>query len=815
MTADFGGLRMKHLIKIIALISALCIMLGALSGCGGVSSVKYEYKNYEDVVVHDVENLENGVVAESDDFKMIWHKSSIGSDGMEYDRAAIEFVSKKDGTVWSTTPKKYYDSTDPAALYGAGLINSSVVVTVRNGERVFSYDAYEQAIMYGRFSSKKCEDKNGITVTYYFDASGIIVSVDYYLEDGAFKVSVDPKNVNSYMIDTSANAGVHGESSAGPVQYIVSVTPAPFMCSTENTPANSKDSYVVVPSGSGALMYTDVRTDNSLRVFGDFQLNPDGTEGLVYGQDYAVDKYNNPLNETPITMPFYGIKAGNNALCAIIEQSAEACKITARLGDTTLGTDFTKDPPPPGYSYIAATYNVLGYDSIFTNDRWRLQYNEYTEQNLAPVVIGYYPLSGDQANYTGMAKRYQKYLVDKEKLKKSQDNQLLNVKLYGSFIQDELFAGIPYEKDIALTTYKEATEILSDLKKISGGSLTAIMQGYGDGGIDTEKLAGGFKLTGIVGSKSDLEEFVEYTTANSIKTFFNFDIVKFYESTKGYSVNFDVALNVNGIPSPVYDFLASTRARHEVKNGGKVGAKVSRSELPNVASDVVAFADKLGITGIGFNTLGNMAYSDYDVVEENGVAVFRNPVRLNMGNDVKAIVADAQKNNKTVLMDGTYAYGAVAADVIANIPSASNQNNIFDLEVPLYQIVFQGYKANSVSAINTAVNKREQFLKAIETGSGLSFELINNYYQDLSMQNMRGLHAALYSDNVKLIEDYVTEGKAYLTSVAGATIVSHQYMTKDVVKTVFDNGVTVYVNYGDTDYTSDIGVVKAQGFLNK
>ena len=812
MTADFGGLRMKHLFKIIALISALCLMLGMLSGCG---SVEVEYKNYVDVVPDTLENLENGVVAESDDFTMIWNKSSVGSDGNEYYRAAIEFVSKKDGSVWSTTPKSYYDTVDSAALFGAGLINSSVVVVAKNGERIFTYDAYEQSIMNGRFASAKCEDKNGITVTYYFDNSGIIVSVDYYLEDGAFKVAVDPKKVNSYMIDTSANEGIHGTRDAGPVQSILNVTPAPFVCSAENTPANSKDNYLVVPSGSGALMYTDLRSDASVRAFGDFQINPESTEGMVYGEDLAVDKYDDPVTDTPITMPFYGVKKGNTALCAIIEQGAEACKITARAGDATLGADYLSGTQSNGYSYIAASYSMIGYDFIYSDSRWRLQYNEYIEQNLQPLVIGYYHLGADQANYTGMAKRYQKYLADKENLKKSQDNQLLNVKFYGSFLQDELFAGIPYKKDIALTTYDQATAILDELKKISGGSLTAIMQGYGDGGVDSDKLAGGFKLTGVAGSKEDLKEFVEYTNSNGIKTFFNFDVVKFYESTKGFSLTNDVALNTNGIPAPVYNFLISTRERHKREKGGKVGALVARDTLNTVVNDAVALTDKLGITGIGFNTLGNLCYSDYTEVEIEGKEYFRNPLRTGMADDVKTITANTQENSKTVLMDGAFSYAATAADVITNMPNTSNRNNEFDLEVPLYQIVFQGYKANSVSAINLATNKRTQFLKAIETGSGLSFDIINDYNFELRKITSVALNAAVYADNAKLIEDYVTESKAFLTSVAGATIVDHQYLTEDVVKTVFDNGVTVLVNYGDTDYTSEFGVVKAQGFLNK
>jgi len=812
MTADFGGLRMKHLIKIIALISALCLVLGMLGGCSGVEA---EYKNFSDVVdLENIENLENGVVAETEYFKMVWNQTSKGSDGIDYPRAAIEFVSKKDGSVWSTTPKDYYDSTDAASIFGNGIINSSLVITVRNGEQTFAYNAYENAIVNGHFSSAKCADKNGITVTYYFQEIGIVVGVDYYLEDDGFKVGIDPKNINSYVAETELNMSVHGAKLYDAVQKVVSVTPAPFVCSTQNTEAGSKDSYLVLPSGSGALMYTDKRSDGVAREFGNYQTKPENTVGLVYGEDAAVDKYNDPYNDTPITMPFYGIKKDNTALCAIIEQAAEACKITASAGDPNLGLDMFAATPNNGYSYIAATYNVLGYNTVYNKGTWRLQYNDYVDQNITPLVIGYYPLSGDEANYTGIAKRYQKYLVDKENLKPSQENSLLNVKFYGSFVKDELFAGIPYDDEVALTTYAEATEILGELKKVSGGSLTATMQGFGDGGIDANGLAGGYTLTGASGNKKDLNNFIEYTKTNGIKTFFNFDTIRFYESTKGYSTNSDSALNLNGVPAPSYTFVQSTRGRFKRESGGKVGTLISRELLAESTGDAVALADELGITGIAFDTLGNISYSDYETMEDNE-KVYQYPWRNNMGNDVKKIVADTKANSKTVLMDGANSYAAVAADIITNIPTASEKYDSFDVEVPLYQIVFQGYRANSTGAINTATNKRSQFLKSIETGSGLSFELINNYYQELRKQTMRGLHAALYEDNVKLIEEYVNESKAFLTSVAGAKIVSHQYMTDDVTKTVFDNGVTVYVNYSDTDYASDIGTVKAQGFLNK
>ena len=340
------------------------------------------------------------------------------------------------------------------------------------------------------------------------------------------------------------------------------------------------------------------------------------------------------------------------------------------------------------------------------------------------------------------------------------------------------------------------------------------MYGFGEGGINNTELAGGYTLTGASGSKNDLKQFVEYTNQNGIKTFFNFDTIEFYESGNGYSTNSDVTTNINGIPAPVYQFWYSTRERYTRAQGGKVGAMIARDQLADATNDAVALADKFGITGLAFDTLGTICYSDYSEPED-GEYAHQYPWRNNMGNDVKEITAEVKKNNKTILMDGAYPYAAVGADIITNIPTVSNQNDGFDLDVPLYQIVFQGYRANSVGSINTATNKRTQFLRAIETGSGLSFSLMANYYQELRKQNMRGLHAALYEDNKDLIEEYVNESKNYLTSVAGATISDHAHITKDVTKTVFDNGVTVFVNYGDTDYKIGNTVVKAQNFLAK
>lgn len=751
---------MKHLKKLIALICALCLIFGVLSGC---SSEKVDTEEYD--LNAEMSNIESGVVAENDNFVLNWVK----------DRAVVTVTSKKDGTVWSSTPVDYLNSSTVNDFLGRELINSLLSITCRKAEQSFTYYASTSCIQNGRFSSEKID--NGLRVTFYFDEIELIAGLDIYLEDDAFKVKVDPEKIKYY-----------GDN------HVVNVTPVPFMCSSKNTEAGNQNEYLVIPSGSGAIMYTDLRSDGALRTF----------ESDMYGSDPSVSKYESSYREIALTMPFYGIKNSKSALCAIIESGAESTGIIAKAGDNV-----------EGYSYINAYYNTLGYEKIYATGNHRTQYNDKQEANLEPLVIGYYALNGDDANYTGMAKKYRSYLTKKEGMEKSQDNSLLTVKLIGSYVEDDLFLGIPTDKNVSLTSYEEAEKILSELKSISGGSLVADMYGYGEGGINGYTVNGGEKLTGVCGNKKSLNNFVEFTNKESIKTFFNFNPVIFAESAGGYSINKDSAVSAIGIAASIKQFLYSNGTEYDKANGGIVNVMVSRSLLEKSVSEAVAVADKYGISGVAFDTLGNYCYSDYNKDGDNMERYY--PLKTKMGSQVSSIINKiGDESSKTVLIDSGYAYAAASADIVTGVPTTSELRLAFDRDVPLYQIVFQGTKSLSVSPINMAVNHRTQFLKAIESGSGLSYTLIANYDNELRKQYMRGLNTSVYSDNKAEIESYVEESKDFLNKVAGSTIKYHTYLTDDVTNTVFENGVSVVVNFGEKDYNSEAtGLVKAMGFVVK
>ena len=750
---------MKHFKKFLALLCALCLIFGTLSGCNGTNTGA----NTE---VYDINkemvNVDSGLIAENESFALNWVK----------DRAVVTVTSKKDGTVWSSTPMDYLNSTTTEDFANNELMNSLLSIACRQDKKVFTYYASTSSILQGRFSSEKID--NGIRVYFYFDEAQAIVGLDIYLEEDSFKVKVDPKNIKAL--------GTH---------IVTSVTPTPFLASVKNTEAGNQDSYVVVPSGSGALMYTDLRSDGLGRSY---------TEDM-FGIDPTINKFESSQREIPLSMPFYGIKNGDSSLCAIIESGAESTGLSARTGD-----------PSIGYSYINSYYNVVGYDKIYTVSVQRSQYNEEVEPGLEPYVVGYYCLSGQDADYNGMAKCYKKYLTDKQQMEKSQDNSLLTVKLIGSYVEKDIFLGFPDKKEVSLTSYEEAQTILDEMKAVSGGSLVANMYGYGQGGINGYKLNGNNKLTGAHGNKKSLNSFVEFTKNESIKTFFNFNPITFAEESKGYNLNKDAAVNVIDISAVVKQYKYNNGGEYEKKNGGVASVMVSRSLLPQSINEAVATADKYSITGISSDTLGNYCYSDYNSKKENAYY----PLRNKMGSDVAKLIGDISAKSKTVMIDGAFSYAAAATDIIAGAPANSSMFLSFDKEVPLYQIVFQGTKSISIGAINMAVNHRKQFLKAIETGSGLSFTVMANYNNKLRTQYMRGLNAAVYSDVKPEIEQYVSEAKDFLNKVAGSAIKHHTYIATDVTQTVFENGTSVVVNYGEKDFESaDYGTVKALSFVTK
>ena len=690
-------------------------------------------------------SVESSIVAENDNYAMHW----------DSERACVLVEDKSSGYIWSTIPNDFYNGT-PAGSRAEALLNSPIIVTyatsnnntlkTMNGSNVFDD---------GLINVKKV--KNGIQVGYFFNNVEISIPVIYKLYDDHFTVTVDPMGI------------LENENKVYQVEI------APFL--TAIPTSAEKDSYIFVPSGSGALMYTDER-DGKERKY----------EEAVYGNDLSTFVDQVTENTYNASLPVYGVNRGNNSLFAIITEGSAACEIKASAGDSTIG-----------YSNVTAAFCVRGHNTevvkMAGSGAGSSRVNTYSEGLVnEKCTVAFYPLSNEKSGYSGMAECYRNYLTKKYNIKKNDKDASLYLQFLGGAMIDESFVGVPYKKLQVATTVEDAINIASELSEATGVKPVAQLKGFGQTGIDISKVGGAFKLNSKFGSWKDIKAL------NSIcDVFFDFDLVRFDSSGSGFKTRSDSAKAENG--GVAYQYF------YDVASGGQVVEKgryrlLARNELSTAFEKAVKTLDKKELTGISVSTLGELAYSDY-----------RSPNYYAKGTtdkDVSKMLASV-KGKKGIMTSNANAYAAAISNHIISTPSYNSGYSSIDYAVPFYRMVFKGIVSTSSEAVNLSVNPRKETLKAVETGCGLLYTLINEYNSEFRLSDS-SFAKSLYSDNKdQIISDY-KELSEYYSKVSDTCIKQHTILANGVNQTVFENGVTVVVNYTDSAVETPLGVVEANSF---
>ena len=159
-------------------------------------------------------------------------------------------------------------------------------------------------------------------------------------------------------------------------------------------------------------------------------------------------------------------------------------------------------------------------------------------------------------------------------------------------------------------------------------------------------------------------------------------------------------------------------------------------------------------------------------------------------------------------------YFANLSDHITNVPLSSAEYDSFDETVPFYQIVYKGFVPMSSSNINSLSNMKTLFLKAIESGVGISFAVANGY----STEVFNSVHNISYVYNESELKESIDDLKDsgyidFFNAIKNAKITNHQILNNGIRKTVFDNGVTVYVNYTNEAISVEGNDIDAQSYI--
>lgn len=703
------------------------------------------------------------VIASNSNYELVWK----GSD------CTVDLIEKATGNRWGVTPQLPAQEsetegeevssivavkTKPEAA--SAIVLESLDMSNNQTSLIFSQIG---AVKNGRVVTEKIE--NGIRAYYYFDAVQIRVAADFVLHDNRVTITVDPKLLQE-----------------NDKYRAVSVRIAPYWCSNVNDDASA---YLFYPSGSGAII-----SNTSLSSAGTTY------ESQVYGFDFAMLQDTQETTTKEIRVPVYGAVNGNLGAVAIIEDNAEAAHIGTKVGSTTLG-----------FSGVYTKFDLRGHstNAVQTMNNGSSRQEVYAVSPAEkPITVGFYPLKDDKASYSGMVETYKNYLKSAGAFKENiKEESPLNVTFLGGVMIDKSFLGVPYKDLVAATTITKAQEILTELNTKTGSKISAKLLGFGSTGIENGSYAGGITLHKNIGSKKQLTALADYAKNNNIDLYYDFDLVKLKNASKGFSTTFDVAYSSLLKITTVYKYHAASRSYVE-----ETGYKLLKRELLDKgANKVLKGISNWGLGGVSLESLSQMAYSDCSTETTEYMT------KGNMAKDVTALFAKFGEKYKIASEDAN-AYAAVASNIIFNAPSVSGQERIFKYDIPFYQMIFKGYVAMTGESLNLASDPEKELLTAVETGSGLNYTLISDYYNEFIDYQGYLFFGSQYNGISDSIIETSNALKDYYKAINGAEIKTHTILESGLRETVYSNGVKAYVNYTDVDLATPSGkTVAAKGYV--
>lgn len=729
------------ILRRISMLLAVVLIVVSITACG-TETAKIKYSTEK-----SVPTVQSGIVAENDKLILNWNDTA----------KSISITEKSTGKIWSNIPIEVIKEGKSSAN-----LNSTVNVELYK-ENTFSnveLKGYSAAFENGRISSEKID--NGVRVTYYFDEYKVSVPVEYVLRDTSVLVSINSKDI------------VENDE-----YRIISVSVAPYFASVKN---ETQGAYLFVPSGSGALMYA------AETVEGNKEFSCD-----VYGSDYAELKTISTGNIPKAYLPVFGAKDGDFAICGIIEKGAESVRINAETGNSRTS-----------YSTVYPTYYLRSTDRIETSGNDASSMDSLLKSEIiadSSISIAYYPLSGDDADYNGMAHTYREYLVKENSIKNiSKDNSNYGITFYGGVEHTKTVFGIPKKQLDCMTGFSEANKILEKLIKISGTPSDVRLYGYGDRGVSAGEIAGGYSFDSVYGNMKEFSSLENFCKNEKISLYSDFDTVRFSSSGSGFSVISDSAKSatlrkVENFPKkiPLGDY-----------NTDYSYFLLKRDLLSDATEKLIKFADKNKISGIGLSALGSVAYSDH--------ANAKTAVKSGISDDVKKQILSVKNAGHKIAVDNANAYAASVADVVYNVPIDNGGYSALDESIPFYQIVFSGIVNMYCPSVNLADNADEQIMLCAAYGTKPEFSLIHTF-DTVDMEIGAGkFNCMLYSDNLDLVDKSVNKLNSLLSKIDGSEISRYEIIDSNISETVYKNGVTVISNHSSKEVNCNGKTIEPYGF---
>lgn len=676
------------------------------------------------------------LVAESDTYKLYYYEP----------RFSIKLENKKTGAVIESTVSDEKDDGKNNASW-TGYMKSGIVLTAIIGT-INTYQVDMNTV------------ENEITTWYTDNGIYALISFkDKYQFDIGVEVSLVDDELVVRVPDESIKENKEGT-------YINTVSLFPFLGYTY---LDEMEGYMLVPDGNGALIYLNDKEGRYTT----------GFSGLIYGVDDGMTnrttvstlwgRYQTVTDANNVLAPIFGMVHLDDELAyfGIVESGDERCSI---------------EVVPNG---VMVDYNRC-FAKFLLRDVFVQPLNQ-SNSGTVPAVeqdrlhsdlqVRYCLLSGDDANYSGMANTYRNYLLDTDKIEKRDLSYNTRVDFLGTE-REEFLMGTTA---VTMTTVDQMKDILSELRSLGVSNVLSVYNGWQSGGLYNVPITS-YKADSHIGGSSALKNLIrsEAQEGNTI-----------YLYNDALSVNATTNLSTYNVMKMVNKRTFEKNVRGQVYN-------TFYYLMPGYSSgNLTNFAEELNDRDIGNIALSGITETLFSYSSKGSYYSRTDTMDIYMDAVSKA------DENCSLLMETPNAFLWKYSDAFVNMPLSSSDYLYLDQDIPFFSMVLKGVIPTYSEYVNFEANKTENFLKMVESGMYPSFYVTAEDSSKLIYTNSNNLFSLEYTSYRDTIVEYDAALRALAEKVDGSCIINHEILDNGLVKVTYDNGVKIYVNYTESDLSAD------------
>lgn len=533
--------------------------------------------------------------------------------------------------------------------------------------------------------------------------------------------------------------------------------------------------FMLVPEGGGAL----INFNNGKSSQNDYYAN-------MYGWDMALNR-EAVVHNTRNYFNVYGISQEDDSFICILEDGAAYASIRADISGRM-----------NSYNYAYAVYSIALREKYDVGEIANSSIYVYIPELPDGSLVQRYSFV-DSGSYSDMARDYQAYLMGKYEgyMAMNDDTEApVAVEIVGAVDKVKQILGVPVSRPLKLTTFKEAANMITELKNDGLNNMAVKLTGWANGGVN-QKVLSRVKPVSDLGSKKDLQNMVNTAKGLGVDVYLDGVTQYAYDSSilNGFFVFADSARFISKEKAELYEYNPISYGKRESLDSYYLLHPDIAEEM---TANLAAAAAKYG-TGISFRETGKDLSADYYESDTR----HRQEVLNQQAGQFKDLADQGQK----IMINMGNDYAAPYCDVITNMDLQGSEYTIIDTYVPFYQMALHGYVNYTGEALNLAGETEDELLRSAEYGAGLSFTLMNEtafVLQKTLYTEYYGSDYAAWHD--RLVETY-TRYNAELGHTFNQKMTGHEQINANLSCTMYEDGTRVYVNYGYLDQTAEDGTV--------